>query len=125
MLNAAATVKNPTSLMKLCFATLKGLTSAIEPATTAVMNPAAPTSSPTAKLPLPVLIAANVEKTSGLPFPRARKVTPARLSLVPRMLAIVLRLTQKKSLAAIPMVLNKRPSHNNIIAKATGLARGS
>lgn len=125
MLNDAATVKKPTSLMKLCLATLKGRTSAIEPATTAVINPAAPTSSPTAKLPLPVLMAANVEKTSGLPFPRARNVTPARLSLVPSMLAIVLRLTQKKSLAAMPMVLKRRPSHNKIIVKAIGFACGN
>jgi hypothetical protein len=44
------------------------------------------------------------------------------LSLMPRMLAIVLRLMQKKSLAAIPMVENKSPSHDMRIMNATGFA---
>ncbi len=122
MLKLAATMKNPTSLTKLFLATLKGLTKAIDPATTAVMKPAAPISSPTARLPLCVFMAANVEKTSGLPFPNAKKVTPAMLSLMPRTLARVLRLMQKKSLAAIPMVLNRRPSHSTMMIKATGFA---
>lgn len=90
------------------------------PATTAVMKEAAPISSPTAKLPLWLLMAAKVEKTSGLPFPKARNVTPARLSLIPRMLAIVLKLMQRKSDAAIPMVLNSRPVHITSMTKATG-----
>jgi hypothetical protein len=55
------------------------------------MNPAAPTSSPTAKLPLFEFIAAKVEKTSGLPFPNAKNVTPAMLSLMPKIDAIVER----------------------------------
>lgn len=122
MLKLAATIKKPTSRTKLFLATLNGRTSAIEPATTAVMNPAAPINSPIAKLPLCVFIAAKVEKTSGLPLPKARKVTPAMLSLIPKMLEIVLRLMQKKSLAAIPIVLNSRPSHNIKITNATGLA---
>ena len=122
MLKLAATTKKPTSLMKLFLATLNGLTSAMEPATTAVIKPAAPMSSPTARLPLLVLIAANVEKTSGLPFPKAKKVTPAMLSLMPKILAIVLKFIQKKSLAAIPIVLNRRPSHSTRIVKAIGLA---
>lgn len=121
MLKLAATMKKPTSLMKLFLATLNGLTKAMEPATTAVMKPAAPISSPTAKLPLCVLIAANVEKTSGLPLPNAKKVTPAMLSLIPRIFAIVLKFIQKKSLAAMPIVLNRRPSHNTRIVKAIGL----
>ena len=123
-LKAAATVKKPTSRMKAFLATLKGLTRAMEPATTAVMKPAAPNNSPMARLLLFVLKAAKVEKTSGLPFPKARKVTPAMLSLIPRIVAIVLRLMQKKSLAAMPIVLNKRPSHVTRMRKATGLACG-
>ena len=77
-----------------------------------------------ARLLLFVLKAAKVEKTSGLPFPKARKVTPAMLSLIPRIVAIVLRLMQKKSLAAIPMVLKRRPSHETRMRKAMGLAWG-
>lgn len=121
MLKLAATMKKPTSLTKLFLATLNGLTNAMEPATTAVIKPAAPMSSPTARLPLCVLIAANVENTSGLPFPKAKKVTPAMLSLIPKILAIVLKFIQKKSLAAMPIVLNRRPSHITRIAKAIGL----
>jgi len=67
-------------------------------------------------------MAANVLKTSGEPFPKARKVTPARLSLKPRTLAMVLRLTLKKSLAAIPIVVNRRPSQEARITNATGCA---
>jgi hypothetical protein len=122
ILKLAATMKKPTSRTKLFLATLKGRTSAIDPATTAVMNPAAPISSPTARLPLCVFIAAKVENTSGLPFPKAKNVTPAMLSLMPKMLAMVLRLMQKKSLAAIPIVLNSRPSHDTSRTKATGFA---
>lgn len=112
MLKLAAKMKKPTSRTKLFLATLKGRTSAMDPATTAEINPAAPMSSPIAKLPLCDFIAANVEKTSGLPFPKARNVTPAMLSLIPRMLAMVLRFIQKKSLAAIPIVLNSRASQS-------------
>jgi hypothetical protein len=122
MLKLAATMKNPTSLTNVFFPTLNSRTSAIDPATTAVMNPAAPINSPTARLPLWELIAANVENTSGLPLPKARKVTPAMLSLIPRMLAIVERLIQKKSEAAIPIVVKSRPSHRVKIIKATGCA---
>lgn len=68
------------------------------------------------------LIAAKVEKTSGLPFPKARKVTPVRLSLKPRKLANVLRSMHRKSLAAIPMVLNRRDNQNMIITKASSFA---
>ncbi|KAL8795721.1 MAG: hypothetical protein Q9195_001772 [Heterodermia aff. obscurata] len=118
-------MKKPTSRTKLFLATLNGRTMAIDPATTAVMNPAAPISSPIAKLPLCDFIAAKVEKTSGLPFPKAKNVTPAMLSLIPRMLAIVLRFIQKKSLAAIPIVLKSRPSQTTRITKATGFALGS
>ena len=125
MLKLAATMKKLMSRTKLLRATLKGLTKAIEPATTAVMKPAAPISSPTAKLPLCVFIAANVEKTSGLPFPKARKVTPVILSLMPSMLAIVLRLMQKKSLAAMPIALKRKLSHTTSMMNASGLALAS
>jgi hypothetical protein len=93
---------------------------AIDPETTAVMNPAAPKSSPTASDPLFVLMAAKVLNTSGLPFPNARKVTPVMLSLMPNIVAMVLRLMQKKSLAAMPMVLKSRPSHDISIMNARG-----
>jgi hypothetical protein len=122
MLNVAATMKKLTSRTKLFLATLKGRTRAMDPATTAVMKHAAPINSPIARLAELVLKAANVEKTSGLPFPKARKVTPAMLSLMPRRLAMVLRLTQKKSLAAMPMVLKSSASHSTRITKATGFA---
>jgi hypothetical protein len=67
-------------------------------------------------------MAAKVEKTSGLPFPNARNVTPAMLSLMPSIDAIVLRLMQKKSEAAMPIVVNSNPSHRDSIMKATGCA---
>jgi hypothetical protein len=73
-------------------------------------------------LPLFEPIAAKVEKTSGLPFPNARNVTPVKLSLIPNIVAIVLRLTQRKSLAAMPTVLKSKPSHNAMTMKATGFA---
>lgn len=94
----------------------------MDPATTPVMKLAAPMSSPTAILALLELIAAKVLKTSGEPFPNARNVTPARLSLRPRIVAMVLRLTLKKSLAAIPIVVNKSPSQTTRMTKATGCA---
>lgn len=94
----------------------------MEPATTDVMKVAAPINSPIAKLPLFERIAANVENTSGLPLPNARNVTPVRLSLNPKMLANVLRSIHKKSLAAIPIVLNKSDSQSNIMANANGFA---
>jgi hypothetical protein len=96
----------------------------MDPETTAVIKHAAPMSSPTAKLAAWVRKAAKVEKTSGLPLPKASSVTPAKLSLMPRMRAMVLRLTQKKSLAAMPMVLKRRASQSVIRTKAMGLACG-
>jgi hypothetical protein len=114
--------KNPTSRTKLRRATLNGWIRAMEPATTDVMKLAAPISSPMARLPLFDLMAANVENTSGLPFPNARNVTPVKLSLIPRMLAKVLKSIHKKSLAAIPMVLKSKDSHKMRTMKAIGLA---
>jgi hypothetical protein len=115
-----AAIKKIISRTKTRLLTLNSRTRAMEPATTAVMKPAAPISSPTAILPLLEPIAAKVLKTSGEPFPKARKVTPARLSLSPSTLEMVLRLTLKKSLAAMPMVVKSRPSHTARMAKATG-----
>ena len=122
ILKAIARIKYPTSRTKLLRATLKGRTSAIEPATMDVMKLAAPSSSPMARLPLFDRMAAKVENTSGLPFPNARKVTPVRLSLKPRTLAKVLRSIQRKSLAAMPMVLKRSDSHRTMTMKASGLA---
>ena len=124
MLKPAAIVKNTTSRTKLLFATLNGRVIAMDPATTAVINPAAPINSPTARLPLFVLNAAKVEKTSGEPFPKARKVTPAKDSERPSSCEMVDRFGQKKSLAAIPIVENRRQSHNVNINRATGCACG-
>jgi hypothetical protein len=84
------------------------------------MKPAAPNSSPTAKEPLLAPMAANVEKTSGLPLPKATKVTPATFSLRPNIAEMDSRFSQKKSLAAMPMVEKSRPSHDIRIVNATG-----
>jgi hypothetical protein len=115
-------MKKQMSLAYVRRSTLNSLTRAIDPATTPVMKLAAPMSSPTAMLALLEPIAAKVLKTSGEPFPNARKVTPARLSLSPKMVAMVLRLTLKKSLAAMPMVVNNSPSQVTRMTNATGCA---
>jgi hypothetical protein len=94
----------------------------MEPATTEVIKLAAPSNSPIARLPLFDLMAANVEKTSGLPFPNARKVTPVRLSLKPRRLASVLKSMHRKSLAAMPMVLKSSDSQRMRMINANGFA---
>lgn len=117
-----AAMKKTISRTKLRRATRNGLTKAMEPATIEVINPAAPRSSPTARLPLLELMAAKVENTSGLPFPNARNVTPVKLSLMPRMLAMVLRFMQRKSLAAMPMVLKSSASHSVMMVNASGFA---
>ncbi len=57
---------------------------------------------------VPPFRAEKVEKTSGLPFPKARKVTPAVLSLNPNCVATVDRLGQKKSDAEMPMKENRK-----------------
>lgn len=68
-----------------------------------VLKLAAPMSSPTASPNVPLLIAENVLNTSGLPLPKAKKVTPAVLSLNPKYAATVDKLGQKKSEADIPI----------------------
>lgn len=85
----------------------------IDPTTTETMNDAAPRSSPTAKLPEWAFMAENVEKTSGLPFPIAKKVTPATFSSRPRTVAIVARFGQKKSDATIPSIANSKANHTS------------
>jgi hypothetical protein len=75
-----------------------------------ILKVAAPINSPIAKLNVPWFIAEKVEKTSGLPFPKARNVTPAVVSLNPRYVAIVAKFGQKKSEATIPINENKNDS---------------
>jgi hypothetical protein len=77
-----------------------------------------------AMLPLWVLMAAKVENTSGLPFPKARNVTPAMLSLIPSIVDMVLRFMQKKSLAAMPIVVKRSPTHITRIVNANHCAFG-
>lgn len=95
MENEMASKKNPTSLINDLGETLNGLTIAIDPVTTAVINEAAPMSSPIANDPDPARMAAYVENTSGEPLPNAKKVTPARDSDRPSIFEIVLRLGQR------------------------------
>ena len=99
----------------------------MEPTTQETMKDAAPKSSPMAKLPAFVRRAENVAKTSGLPLPNARKVTPATCSSRLRSCAIVAKLGQKKSEALMPRVENRKPSHSrkprNTNGRAVGLAQ--
>jgi len=79
---------------------------------------AAPINSPIARPKVPPFNAEKVEKTSGLPFPKARNVTPAVDSVRPRYAAIVDRFGQKKSEAEIPMK-EKRKMRMNMYPRAT------
>jgi hypothetical protein len=92
----------------------------MEPTTHETMKVAAPKSSPIAKLPDPARMAENVENTSGLPFPNARKVTPATFSSSPRSWAIVAKFGVKKSEAVMPKVENKKTSQVIRAANAIG-----
>ena len=83
----------------------------MDPATTETMKVAAPSSSPMASEPEPDDIAEKVEKTSGEPLPRAKKVTPAVLSFMPNRLASVPKFGQKKSLATSPRQLKRKAIH--------------
>ena len=69
-------------------------------------------------------MAENVANTSGLPFPNARKVTPATFSSRPRICERVPRFGQKKSEALIPSVLNMNSSQRTRPAKTTGRNEG-
>ncbi len=106
--------------------------SIIDPEMTETMKDAAPMSSPIANDPESDFIAPKVEKTSGDPFPNARNVTPAVLSLRPSREAIVLRLGQKKSLATTPTQLNRKSIQSRIMmrrvkrsAEMPGFQRGA
>lgn len=94
----------------------------IEPTTHEMMNDAAPRSSPMARLPESARMAENVEKTSGLPFPKARNVTPATFSSNPRSCAIVARFGVKKSEALIPRVEKRKISQTMRAVKTKGLS---
>lgn len=85
-----------------------------------VMNVAAPISSPTANPSVPSRTATNVEKTSGEPFPNARSVTPAVVSLRPRYADSVARLGQKKSLAVMEMEEKRRARMRRRKARKAG-----
>jgi hypothetical protein len=138
-------------------------------ATTETMKEAAPMSSPMARDPEPCERAAKVEKTSGEPLEKARKVTPAcangerdnkravsdvpcaaadpianrcsytrwlqhiaeraeldsegeltTLSLMPKRLAMVLKLGQKKSEAVMPTKAKRNMSHKIMPANKKG-----
>lgn len=106
-----ASEKKPTSRKKGPGLTWNGLIIHMDPTTQDTMKVAAPKSSPIARLPESAFIAEKVEKTSGLPFPKAKKVTPATFSSRPRSWAMVARLGVKKSEALIPKVENRNISH--------------
>jgi hypothetical protein len=65
-----------------------------------------------------------VEKTSGLPFPKAKNVTPAVDSLNPSTEAMVDRFGQKKSEAQIPMKEKRNPKATTRPIAIKGLAVG-
>lgn len=79
-----------TSLLKLPGTTSNGLTRDTEPMTTAVINAAAPKSSLIAILPLLDVMAAKVGKILELPLSKAKNVTPASVSLIQSINAMVL-----------------------------------
>jgi len=79
-----AAAKKPTSRKKGRGFTRKGLMTQMLPTTHDTINVAAPSSSPIAREPESARMAEKVEKTSGEPFPNARKVTPATFSSRPR-----------------------------------------
>jgi hypothetical protein len=93
----------------------------IEPTTQDTMKDAAPSNSPIARLPELARMAENVEKTSGLPFPNARNVTPATFSSKPSSWANVARLGVKKSDALMPNVEKRNTSHTSRLTNTTGL----
>ena len=96
----------------------------IEPTTQDTMKDAAPRSSPMARLPEPALIEENVEDRSGLPLPKARKVTPATFSSRPRCWEMVARLGVKKSDAVMPSVEKRNKSQTSSATKARDRREG-
>ncbi len=120
-----AIVKKPTSLRNGPRSTLKGLMMHMEPTTHDVMKVAAPSNSPIARPPEFERMAEKVAKTSGLPLPKARNVTPATFSSSPRILESVPRFGQKKSDALMPSVLKRKRSQTRYPAKMAGRNFGS
>lgn len=92
----------------------------IDPTTHETMKEAAPTSSPIARPPEPARMALKVEKRSGLPFPKARNVTPATLSSRPSSWDNVARLGVKKSEALIPRVEKRNRSQTRRPVNTSG-----
>ena len=88
------------------------------------LNDAAPMSSPMASPNVPPFRAENVLNTSGLPFPNARKVTPAVLSFKPRTVAMVDKFGQKKSDAEMPMNEKRNARISRYPAVMNGLRVG-
>lgn len=119
-----AAVKKPTSRRNGPRLTLNGLINAMDPTTTETIKDAAPISSPMARLPESAFMAENVEKTSGLPLPKARNVTPATFSSRPRTADIVARFGQKKSDALMPKVEKRKMSQMRRPIKYPGRIRG-
>lgn len=97
----------------------------MEPATQETIKDAAPSSSPIAKPPEFARIAEKVAKTSGLAFPKARKVTPATSSFSPRNWAIAERFGVKKSEADMPRVENRNSSQRRNAVNIMGRMEGS
>ena len=97
----------------------------MEPTTQDTMNVAAPMSSPMAKLPELARMAENVEKTSGLPFPKAKKVTPATFSSKPSSWEMVARFGVKKSEALMPRVEKRKMSQRRRPVNTNGRRVGS
>ena len=97
----------------------------MEPATQETIKDAAPSSSPIAKLPEFARMAEKVAKTSGLAFPKARRVTPAMSSFNPRNWAIAARFGVKKSEADIPRVEKRNASQRMSAMNIKGRRAGS
>ena len=97
----------------------------MEPTTQDTMKVAAPMSSPIAKLPELARMAENVEKTSGLPFPKANNVTPATFSSKPSSWEMVARLGIKKSEALMPRVEKRKMSQTKRPMNTKGRRVGS
>ena len=97
----------------------------MDPTTQETMKVAAPSSSPIAKLPEFVRMAEKVAKTSGLAFPKARRVTPATSSPNRRNWAIAARFGVKKSEADMPRVEKRNKSQRRRAVNMKGRTGGS
>jgi hypothetical protein len=97
----------------------------MDPTTHETIKVAAPSSSPTARLPEPARIAEKVENRSGDPLPKARNVTPATFSSRPSICAIDARFGEKKSDALMPRNEKRNISHVVRPMKTSGRNFGS